>query len=194
MTDHFKWTSFVTFCSLLLTIAYGFQASVIFNDCHYKGSLALNAFSPLSQSPPHITLPRVRMNQSFAVQLMRSSYNTVDDLDFVPMDQFQKDFFLFRQNRWEDYLKNHRGLFQGDLADPVYFDFISFAQYAVIAEKIRTAKQSFIERTGATGDATIVRRSRQFQDDKSLAQTHSAIVGQSLLRFILNYLLVFSPF
>lgn len=181
MVEHSKSAILVYVFLLFLETAQGFYGSLIVNS-GYRGTSVLEAFS-FSASPPHIILPRVRMNQSFAVHLMRSSYNTVDDLDFVPMDQFQKDFFLFRQNCWEDYLKNHRGLFQGDLADPVYFDFISYAQYAVIAEKMRTAKKSFIERTGSTGEANIVRRDRRFQDDKILAQAHSSIVGQSLLRF-----------
>jgi hypothetical protein len=63
--------------------------------------------------PDHIGIPRKRMELTFSVQLMRLSYAVVDDLDFVPMDEFQKDFFLFRQDEWE-----------GDLADPLYFDFI----------------------------------------------------------------------
>ena len=36
--------------------------------------------------------------------LMRSCYDAVDQLNFVPMDQFQKDFFLLRQTEWEKYL------------------------------------------------------------------------------------------
>jgi hypothetical protein len=52
------------------------------------------------------------------------SYSVVDDLDFVPMDEFQKDFFLFRQDEWEDYKGYHPTVMQGDLADPLYFDFI----------------------------------------------------------------------
>lgn len=33
---------------------------------------------------------RSRMNLEFAVLLMRSSYNAVDEIDIVAMDQFQK--------------------------------------------------------------------------------------------------------
>lgn len=81
-----------------------------------------------------------------AIQLMRNSYNTVDDLDFVAMDEFQKDFFLFRQNEWDDYRGYHPNVMQGDLSDPVYFDFISFCQYAVIANKARNGKLEFVEK------------------------------------------------
>lgn len=29
-----------------------------------------------------------------------------DELDFVPMDDFQKQFFLLRQDEWLDYKQN----------------------------------------------------------------------------------------
>jgi hypothetical protein len=74
--------------------------------------------------PDHLQIPRKRMELTFSVQLMRLSYSVVDDLDFVPMDEFQKDFFLFRQDEWEDYKGYHPTVMQGDLADPLYFDFI----------------------------------------------------------------------
>lgn len=74
--------------------------------------------------PDHVGVPRKRMELTFSVQLMRLSYAVVDDLDFVPMDEFQKDFFLFRQDEWEDYKGYHPTVMQGDLADPLYFDFI----------------------------------------------------------------------
>jgi hypothetical protein len=44
--------------------------------------------------PKPIQLLRSPLNQDFAVLLMRSSYNALDQLDCVPMDQFQRDFFL----------------------------------------------------------------------------------------------------
>jgi len=51
-----------------------------------------------------------------------------------------------RQNEWEDYRSYHPNVIQGDLADPLYFDFISFCQYAVIANKMRNGKIDFIEK------------------------------------------------
>lgn len=39
---------------------------------------------------------------------------------------------------------------QGDLADPLYFDFISFAQYAIIADKIRMGRTEFVEKVSTT--------------------------------------------
>jgi hypothetical protein len=61
------------------------------------------------------------LNIDFAILLMRSSYNALDALDVVPMEQFQRDFFLFRQaeyGTYADYLVV--GVMQqGDLTDPV---------------------------------------------------------------------------
>lgn len=42
--------------------------------------------------PPKVL--RNQLNQDFAVLLMRSSYNALDQLDCVAMDQFQRDFFI----------------------------------------------------------------------------------------------------
>ena len=45
------------------------------------------------------TLPRAKLENDFAVLLMRSSYSIADQLDYYPMDKFQQDQFLFRQDR-----------------------------------------------------------------------------------------------
>ena len=76
------------------------------------------------KKPPKIL--RRRLSQDFAVLLMRSSYNALDELDCVGMDQFQRDFFLVRSSEYETYTKAlGDGLVkQGDLTDPYYFDFI----------------------------------------------------------------------
>lgn len=42
---------------------------------------------------------RLKIDKELAVLLMRSSYEIADELDFVPMNDFQKDFFTFRQVR-----------------------------------------------------------------------------------------------
>ena len=67
---------------------------------------------------------------------MRSSYAVTDELDFMPMDEFQKEQFNFRQQEWDSY-RTQLNVKQGDLTDPAYFDFISFVQYASIAEGMR---------------------------------------------------------
>lgn len=90
----------------------------------------------LRKPPPKVL--RLELNLDFAVCLMRSSYNAVDELDFVAMDQFQKDFFLIRQAEYLPYV-NELGpglIKQGELTNPYYFDFISYAQYATIFRDI----------------------------------------------------------
>jgi hypothetical protein len=53
------------------------------------GALTQRAFRT---KPPKVL--RNTLNIDFAVLLMRSSYNALDQLDCVAMDQFQRDFFI----------------------------------------------------------------------------------------------------
>ena len=84
------------------------------------------------RSPPKIL--RQKLKQEFAVLLMRTSYSIVDEIDIVPMNQFQRDFFLIRTAEYEPYIQSLGPGYvkQGDLTDPSYFDFISFAQFLTI--------------------------------------------------------------
>jgi hypothetical protein len=86
----------------------------------------------LRNNPPKIL--RQRLAQDFAVLLMRTSYSIVDELDIIPMNQFQRDFFLIRTAEYEPYIQSLGPGYvqQGDLTDPSYFDFISFAQFLTI--------------------------------------------------------------
>lgn len=86
----------------------------------------------LRSNPPKIL--RQPIARDFAVLLMRSSYATTDSLDIIPMNQFQRDFFLIRSSEYEPYVKSLGPGYvkQGDLSDPSYFDFISFVQYLAI--------------------------------------------------------------
>ena len=134
--------------------------------------------------PKHVGIPRRRVELPFAVEMMRSTYNAIDWLDCTAMDEFQRTFFLFRQNEWEDYRKYHPNVFQGDLSDPLYFDFISFAQYATAAEKFRTSRTEFVEKFNAQGDTRIVRRSPKLQNNDILPIIHSRAVGQRLVEWM----------
>ena len=81
--------------------------------------------------PKPTKLFRRQLDQQFAVLLMRTSYSVLDEMDVVAMDQFQRDFFLIRSTYYEDYVSSLGGsgvVKQGDLTDPSYFDYISFAQ------------------------------------------------------------------
>ena len=97
--------------------------------------------------PAPCIVPRPKMELPFAVLLMRSSYSVVDDMDFIAMDDFQKQFFLFRQSEYQSYLDQLAGIpmLQGDLQDPKYLDFISFAQHDVISAAMKHGQTSFKE-------------------------------------------------
>lgn len=63
---------------------------------------ATDAVSWLFVPPPQpIKFPRRALDSRFAVLLMRSSYEAVDDLDYIPMDRFQKLFWRFRASEQE---------------------------------------------------------------------------------------------
>lgn len=131
-------------------------------------------------------LPRREVSQGFAVKLMRTSYQTTDDMDFVPMDQFQKDQFLFRQDEWEPYRSSLPRVAQGELSDPAYLDFISFVQYATISAGMRDAPQFFEERFDAEGTLRVVSRPRALADNAALPGAHASRVGDALLAQILE--------
>jgi hypothetical protein len=94
-------------------------------------SLFVQTLRRLRPKPPKLL--RSRLNLDFAVMLMRTSYNACDDLDVIAMNQFQRDFFLIRSAEYETYVSDlGSNVQQGDLTDPNYFDFISYAQYHTI--------------------------------------------------------------
>lgn len=82
-----------------------------------------DAFSSLSLPlpPEPVLFPRRMLNLKFAVLLMRSAYEAVDALDFIPMDKFQIKFWKLRQSEVEPYTLQCRPLRvkYGDLTDPV---------------------------------------------------------------------------
>lgn len=145
-----------------------------------------------SRRKPAPKLLRPSLNMEFAVLLMRSSYQAMDELDCVAMDQFQKDFFLIRQAEYLPYVDTlGPGLVkQGELSDPYYFDFISFAQYATVNRDITNnpavvfeeqqpiivgeeEKQEFV--------TTIIRRDPEFLDNALLPSRHDELVGTKIL-------------
>lgn len=131
-------------------------------------------------------LPRRRLNQDFAVLLMRTSYGVADELDFMPMDEFQKDQFLFRQREWDVY-RTQLTVMQGDLTDPAYFDFISFCQYATLARGMRSGRIIFEELVDANGTSVVVSRDPSLpQANALLPAAHSDRVGDRLLDWCLD--------
>jgi len=139
------------------------------------------------------TLPRRRLEMDFAVLLMRTSYNVADQLDYTPMNDFQREFFLFRQQEWEDYKSFLPNTMQGDLTDPYYFDFISFCQYATIASGMRNGRMLFQELVGAEGSPELVSRDPALADNALLPAAHAQRVGDALLAAICDKYKELSP-
>ena len=136
--------------------------------------------------PKLLALPRQRLNLDFAVLLMRSSYAIADELDFMPMDEFQKDFFLLRQDEWDEY-RQKLPVMQGDLADPAYFDFVSFAQYATIAQGMKKGRIFFEELIDANGTSVVVQRDPKLpQSNDALPALLSERVGERILTWMDN--------
>jgi hypothetical protein len=151
--------------------------------------LAARAERMLRPKPPKALRPK--LNQDFAVLLMRSSYNALDQIDCVPMDQFQRDFFLLRQSEYQPYVDSLGPGFvqQGDLTNSYYFDFISFAQYATISREINKDPPSVFEeqqpKDVGEGEPqqfvwTLVKRDPSLTKDV-LSSTHSRLVGTTIL-------------
>ncbi|KAG7355975.1 hypothetical protein IV203_000661 [Nitzschia inconspicua] len=144
----------------------------------------------LRPKPPKLL--RRKLSQDFAVLLMRSSYNALDELDCVAMDQFQRDFFLIRSSEYQDYT-NALGdgmVQQGDLTDPYYFDFISFAQYYTINRELTQyppfvfqEMQPSAEQTdnGKSNFVPVVVRRDPSLTNEMLIPTHSSKVGSAIL-------------
>jgi len=146
---------------------------------------------------PNTKLLRPRLNQDFAVLLMRSSYNALDEMDVVAMDQFQRDFFLVRQAEYETYVNGAGGpgaVRQGMLDDPLYFDFISFAQYATISRELSGGVPLFfteqqpdpqsVDENGLTNKfvSVVVQRKPEYTArDVDFAQVHSDLVGSAII-------------
>ena len=57
----------------------------------------------------------------------------------------------------------------------------SFAQYVVIGDKMRRGQQEFVERNGAEGNASVIRRDPRYTDNSALPEIHAAMFGDKLL-------------
>lgn len=153
-------------------------------------SLLAIAKRKLRPKPPKVL--RRKLSQDFAVLLMRSSYSVLDELDCVAMDQFQRDFFLIRSSEYQDYTKAlGAGLVQqGDLTDPYYFDFISFAQYQTINRELTQDPPVVFQEMqpgdqesegGKTNFVPVVVKRDPALTNALLVPTHSSRVGSAIL-------------
>ena len=138
----------------------------------------------LTRLPQPVVMARQQLDQDFAVLLMRSGYAAVDELDFVPMQQFQAVFFDIRSREWEQFIKRNYGMRQGIIADPRYFDFISYAQMLTIQTFMREPQVVFEEAYGDTDGAfktRVVRRDLdRYPTPESLLQAWRKQVGEKI--------------
>ena len=181
------------------TTGFGAPASVLAAEpVNAKDTDSVLAIAKRKLRPKPPKLLRRKLSQDFAVLLMRSSYNALDEMDCVAMDQFQRDFFLIRLAEYETYKQNlGDGMVQqGDLTDPNYFDFISFAQYKTINREVTQdppfifeeqqlpPEDSDIPQMKPNGTArfipVVVKRDPKLTN-KMLIPTHQAKVGASIL-------------
>eukprot|EP00531_Pseudo-nitzschia_arenysensis_P010943 CAMPEP_0116140884 /NCGR_PEP_ID=MMETSP0329-20121206/14091_1 /TAXON_ID=697910 /ORGANISM="Pseudo-nitzschia arenysensis, Strain B593" /LENGTH=423 /DNA_ID=CAMNT_0003636039 /DNA_START=103 /DNA_END=1374 /DNA_ORIENTATION=+ len=187
-------TTAATVASLLLFP----QSTIAAEPVNAKDTDSLLAMAKRKLRPKPPKLLRRKLSQDFAVLLMRSSYNALDDIDCVAMDQFQRDFFLIRLAEYQTYTQQlGDGMVQqGDLTDPYYFDFISFAQYKTINREVTQdppyvfeeqqipPENSEIPSQNENGTArfipVVVQRDPQLTNTL-LIPTHSQMVGASIL-------------
>jgi hypothetical protein len=70
---------------------------------------------------------------------------------------------------------------QGKLADPLYFDFISYVQFNVIARELPRSDVVFEERNGAEGTVSVIRRDASLgTDNKILTPAVAQRLGDAL--------------
>lgn len=147
----------------------------------------LKRYVELKSRPPPVRVPRKRMELQFAVQLMRNSYNAMDSLDFTPTDVFQRLQFLFRQNEWEAYKKDHDTVMQGDLASPSYFDFISWVQFCTLNFCMDEATiDPFIEVVGSEAVSQKVEPLSMLDSRSKIEAVHAAVTGDGVLDYMLS--------
>lgn len=156
-------------------------------DAAYQLDDVLSPFIlPLPPSP--VQFPRKNLNRKFAVLLMRSAYDAADDLDFVAMDNFQVRFWKLRQSEVEPYTLQYSPLKvkYGDLTDPLYFDFISFAQFATISNEMKTGEVVFQEKNGADGELKTVRRDASIMQNSLLPLAFARKAGNHIYQRLLE--------
>ena len=125
---------------------------------------APNAYLPKSAGfslplpPEPVRFPRTRSACGSRCCCCGPGTRAVDAMDILPMDQFQVKFWKSRQAEWEPYTFQYAPLVieQGKLEDPLYFDFISYVQFEVVAREMPKSAGVFEEaHAGAEGTALL---------------------------------------
>lgn len=97
------------------------------------------ALPSLAPPPPPPAFPRRTLTRPLAVLLLRSCYEGLDAMDVCPMDAWQARFWRSRADAWEPYIAARTAAGasparpqQGEITDPAYFDYISWAQWGAV--------------------------------------------------------------
>ena len=109
------------------------------------------ALPSLAPPPPPPAFPRRTLTRPLAVLLLRSCYDGLDAMDVCPMDVWQARFWRSRADAWEPYISARTAVGasparpqQGEITDPAYFDYISWAQWgavdAALLDAVATAR------------------------------------------------------
>lgn len=157
--------------------AYASALPAVIDPAAVPGGGSLRFAAPV---PEPVRFPRSRLDRRFAVLLMRSTYEAVDDLDFVAMNNFQVTFWKTRREAFENYKLAAPPFETGELTDPNYFDFISYMQFDTIGRVLGQAKQVFEEQVGADGEQRVVRRDARVKDDALLPGGIATIAGDKI--------------
>lgn len=151
----------------------------------------------LNPPPAPVVLARRTLDKDFAVLLMRTGYNVVDELDFVAMDEFQAQFFDIRSTEWEKFIQTNLGMHQGIISDPRYFDFISYAQMLTIQFFMRDPRVIFQERYGdenGNWGTRVVRRNLDlFETPQDILSAWRRDVGKRIYQRLLDTVKVPQP-
>ena len=149
---------------------------------------ARTRFLVSASAPEPVMFPRPTIALAFAVCLLRSSYEAVDECDVLAMDTFQATSWKFRQSEWEPYkyLYEPLKIEQGAIADPLYFDFATFVQTATVGRAIPKSTSVFEERVGAEGTPRIVRRDESLRDNDALPEAIAERCGKKIYERLVN--------
>ncbi|CAB9512814.1 expressed unknown protein [Seminavis robusta] len=120
----------------------------------------------------------------FAVLLTRSSYVETDQLDIIPINQLERDMYLLRTAAYEPYIQKVKGVKQGDLTDPKYFDFMSSVQYNIFNRALQDPELDFEEMQPDASQMPDGLPPKPHKVVDQLVKTYDQRVGTSILDYL----------
>jgi hypothetical protein len=108
-------------------------------------------------------------------------------------DEFQVKFWKLRQAEYSPYTLQYSPIVirQGQLTDPLYFDFINYTQYALLAKEMPKGRQVFeefceIEEECPEDRKRVVRRDQALSDNKLLPSYMEVGIGDKMYSGLVN--------